>query len=172
MKHTITGAYALILLVALSRLFPHPPGFTPVGALGLFSGAYVDRRYAWALPLLALLIGDFFLGFYVPLIMLSVYAGFAAAACIGRVLLARKRSLPRLGAAIFSSALLFFIITNGASWWVYYPHTWGGLLACYINGLPYFGVMLAADSFYCAILFGAYEGLKRHFSGERAPRLS
>ena len=30
-----------ILIAAVLRLVPHPPNFTPIGAMALFSGAYL-----------------------------------------------------------------------------------------------------------------------------------
>lgn len=156
-KQNLIASYLLVLLIAFSRLAPHPSGFTPIGALGLFSGAYMKQRWSWTVPLTALLIGDAITGFYNSLIMISVYIGFAASACVGRILLGKKRTITRMGSAIFVSALIFYILSNASSWWVYYPHTVDGLLLCYINGIPYFGRALLADAFYCCILFGAYE---------------
>lgn len=162
-KQNLLAAYLLICIVGLSRLLPHPMGFTPIGALGLFSGAYMNRRWSFAVPIIALFIGDAITGFYNTLIMLCVYIGFAIAALIGKILLHKKRSFALIGTAIFISALIFFILTNTASWWVYYPHTIDGLLLCYINGLPYFGRTILADLFYCTILFGAYEIFQHWF---------
>ena len=57
-----TGPVALMLMilaVALTRLIPHPPNFSPVEAMALFGGAYFAKR-SWAivLPLIALFISD------------------------------------------------------------------------------------------------------------------
>lgn len=159
-KQNLIASYLLLLIVAFSRLAPHPMGFTPIGALGLFSGTYMNNKWSWTIPLLALLIGDAITGFYNSIIMLFVYIGFALSACVGKLLLSKQRSFLRVGSAIFISALIFFILSNTSSWWVYYPHTADGLLLCYINGIPYFGRSILADMFYCAILFGAYEGFQ------------
>jgi len=156
-KQNLIASYLLVLVVAFSRLAPHPFGFTPIGALGLFSGTYMHNRWSWCVPLVALLIGDAITGFYNSIVMISVYIGFAISACIGKALLRKKRTFTRMGSAIFISALIFFILSNTSSWWVYYPHTVEGLLLCYINGIPYFSRALLADTFYCAILFGTYE---------------
>lgn len=156
-KQNMLATYVLVLLVAFSRLAPHPLGFTPVGALGLFSGAYMNKRWSWSVPLVALLVGDAIVGFYNTLIMLSVYTGFAISAIIGKVLLRDRRTMVRMGTAIIISSSIFFILSNTSSWWVYYPHTMDGLLLCYLNGVPYFGREVLANLFYCAILFGAFE---------------
>ena len=37
-----------------------------------------------------------------------------------------------------------------------YPPTFAGLIACYINGLPYLGMAMAADAIYGLMLFGIH----------------
>src|SRR5438094_9539689 len=57
-------AFAIIIIAAALRIAPHPWNFTPVGAMALFSGAFLrDRRLAFASPPLALFVGDVFIGF-------------------------------------------------------------------------------------------------------------
>jgi hypothetical protein len=42
----------MILMTAASRLIPHPPNFTPLGAIALFGGAcFADKRLAFVVPL-------------------------------------------------------------------------------------------------------------------------
>ncbi len=73
---TSNAARILVLLSAIAaaaalRLVPHPPNFTPVGAMALFSGAYLGRRglIAFAAPLGALLLSDAILGFYAGMVV-------------------------------------------------------------------------------------------------------
>lgn len=167
-KKNILAIYLLILIIGLSRLLPHPAGFTPIGALGLFSGAYMHSKWSWTVPILTLLIGDLIVGTYNILIMSSVYISFAITALLGRVVLQKKRSPVRIGLTIFISALIFFLISNASSWWVYYPHTSDGLLLCYINGLPYFGRGLLGDLFYTSILFATYEWCHYYYSNKQS----
>src|SRR5580704_10288710 len=75
-------ALILIVLAAALRIAPHPWNFTPVGAMALFSGAVIrDRRLAFFFPLLALFVGDIFIGLYkiIPII----YASFLISVAIG-----------------------------------------------------------------------------------------
>ena len=61
----LTVLLSAIVAAAALRLVPHPPNFTPIGAMALFSGAYFGRRWlAFAAPLGALLLSDAVLGFY------------------------------------------------------------------------------------------------------------
>ena len=56
---------AIIIFAAFTRFIPHPPNFTPIIAIGLFGGAYLeDRRLALIIPLIAMIIADAFLGFH------------------------------------------------------------------------------------------------------------
>jgi len=164
--------YGLIVLVALARVVPHPWNVAPIGALGLFSGAYIPARWAWALPLIALLLGDVLLGLSHPVVMLFVYLGFAGSAVCGRVFLRRRRSASRFGGAIGSAALLFYLLSNFGMWIVYYPHSWAGLIACYVNALPFLLKSLMGDVLYCALLFGSYEAAVRFGVGARVAKQS
>ena len=72
----------LIVLAALSRLIPHPPNFAPIAAIALFGGAvFADRRLAYAVPVVAMLLSDLLLGFHDQ--MLLVYACIAAVVWLG-----------------------------------------------------------------------------------------
>lgn len=154
--------YILIVLTIIIRLLPHPFGVTPVGALGLFAGSYCNPKIAWAVPLIALAIGDLIGGGYNPVVFICVYAGFLGGPLLGRLLLARHRSVPRLIGATFGAAVIFFIVSNFGNWLAFYPPTLSGLIECYINGLPYFRTTLIGDLAYVGMLFGAAEAFKRH----------
>src|SRR5439155_4135435 len=84
-----------LLSAALLRILPHPWNFTPVGAMALFGGAkFRTRASALALPVGALFLSDWVLGFYSG--MWAVYAAFAVIVGIGR-LIRKNPSLSALG---------------------------------------------------------------------------
>ena len=151
--------FLLILIVAFSRLVPHPLNFTPIGALGLFAGAYLLDRRSWMLPLCALLLSDLVIGFYEPIAMTFVYLGFALSAFLGRYLLSEKRAAIRLGGAALGSAIIFFILSNFGTWLsgTLYPMSLAGLIECYVMAVPFFGNTLLGDLFYTVVLFGCFE---------------
>jgi hypothetical protein len=154
---------AMVLLAAILRIVAHPWNFTPIGAMALFSGAMVkDRRLAVLFPLLALLVGDLFIGFNI--LTPVVYASFLLNVLIGRFL-ADNRTVARLGGATFLAALQFFLITNFAVWALLgsFSHTLAGLMACYTLGLPLFGNTLAGDALYVILLFGGFALAERTF---------
>jgi hypothetical protein len=149
-------ALALIVLAAALRIAPHPWNFTPVGAMALFSGAVLkDRRLAFFFPILALFLGDIFIGFHklIPI----VYASFLLNVAIG-LWLRDRRTIARITLATLFGAIQFFIVTNFAVWALggFYPRTVAGLTTCYVAGVPFFWNTLAGDAFYVALLFGGY----------------
>ena len=157
-----------VLVLALFRIVPHPPNFTPLMATALFGGCYfTDQRYAFLIPLLALFIGDLFLGFHS--LILPVYFSFIITIFIGRFL-KRKLTIIHTAGAAFLASLQFFIITNFAVWFSLgtYPKTMEGLILCYINGLPYFQNSLAGNIFYTSLIFGSYVLLFRKYPSLRA----
>lgn len=166
--------YLLILMVVVTRLLPHPMGFTPVGALGLFSGAYIMNRRAWLIPIVVLLISDIFIGFYNPIIMLSVYVSFALSAVLGRYVLSKRRSILRVAGSAVGSATILFVLSNFTLWatGLYYPLTLEGLTLCFIRAIPFYGNSLMGDLLYAAVLFGTYEGVKQWFEKEANPHIA
>jgi len=156
-NHTrVVALLSAILLAAALRLVPHPPNFTPIGAMALFSGAYLGRRaIAFAAPLGALLLSDLVLGFYHG--QATVYFSVALIAMLGMLALSRV-SVLRIGTAAVASSVLFFVITNFGVWLFtdFYPRTLAGLEACYVAAIPFFQNTVAGDLFYATLLFGGF----------------
>jgi hypothetical protein len=150
----------MILLAALSRLLPHPPNFTPIEAMALFGGAYFANRWLSVLvPLLAMLLADFFLGFHSG--MPVVYGTIFLISVLGFALRG-KTTVLRVASFGLISATVFFVITNFAVWAgsAMYPMTANGLLGCYIAGIPFFHWQLAGVAIYSIILFGGFAFLR------------
>lgn len=168
MKKELIFIGGLVMFIAVMRFLPHPWNITPIGALALFSGAYISRNIALLIPICALILGDMAGGFYAPVVMLFVYAGFAASTLIGKFMLFRKLSVHRLGFAVISSAVMFYLLSNFGMWLHAYPTTVDGIVLCYLNGLPYLAKSLAGDAVYSILLFGGYE-LIRHVFSENKP---
>ena len=145
-----------ILVAAVLRLVPHPPNFTPIGAMALFSGAYLGRRWlAFTAPLGAMLISDAVLGFYSGFWV--TYLAIGLVVLIGWLALSRVSPL-RVGLAAVASSVTFFVVSNFGTWALggMYPHTSAGLAACYVAAIPFFQNTLAGDLFYATMLFGAF----------------
>ena len=146
----------MILAAAAMRLLPHPSNFTPIGALALFAGAqFDDKRWAFIVPLAAMLLSDLALGFHGQ--MPIVYSAFAVIVALGFLLKENKTWLRVTGASL-AAATFFFVVSNFSVWAFdgLYPLTMQGLVTCYIAAIPFFQNWLIATLFYSAVLFGGF----------------
>src|SRR5579872_3194594 len=110
----LVALLSAILSAAALRLVPHPPNFTPIGAMALFSGAYFGRRgLALVAPLGAMLLGDAIIGFYSGFWV--TYLAVALIVLVGALALTRASAF-RIGVAAVASSLLFFIVSNFGTW--------------------------------------------------------
>lgn len=151
-----TVLVALIVACALSRLVPHPPNFSPIEATALFAGAYLGSRWAAvAVPILAMMLSDWFLGWHDGLLV--VYACVAAMALAGTHMAGRVTAW-RVARYALISAVGFFVVTNAFVWLTsgMYPRTGVGLWACYVAAIPFFHNQLAGVALYATLLFGAW----------------
>ena len=131
----------IIVIAILSRLIPHPPNFTPITAIALFSIINFKNKYVGlSIPIVCLLISDLIIG--ISLINLFVYLSFILISGVGYIF--GKINLK----SILLSSLIFFIITNFGVWLIGYPNTLEGFIACYVAALPFFGWTITGDLFY------------------------
>lgn len=163
MKPRFLTLVGMIATAGLARLMPHPWNVTPVAAMALFGGVYFDdKRAAFAVPILAMVLGDIFLVFN-PLFLL-VYACFAATVIIG-FWVKKNPGVGRIAEGSIVSSVLFFVVTNAGMWVEspLYAKTPAGLVNCYVMALPYFRNTLFGDLAYTALLFGAFQLATRTF---------
>ncbi len=159
----ILFALVLILFAAFSRLIPHAPNFTPLISTALFAGAYLQKRFAFLVPLAALLTSDLVIGFYDFGSMAFVYGSFLLIAAIG-LTMNSKVSAARIAGLSLVGAVLFFVVTNFGVWLLpnsMYPKTLAGLVECYIMAIPFFGNTVLSTLVYSAVMFGAYEAAEK-----------
>jgi hypothetical protein len=160
---------SITVAAAAARLIPHPPNFTPIGAMALFGGAFLqDKRAAFAVPLVAMFLSDLLLGYGMHALVPFVYGSFALIVCLG-LLIRHRRSPFTIGGAALAGSVLFFVLTNFGVWLVgdLYPRTVEGLITCFVAGIPFFGNTLAGDAFYAATLFGGFAFAQRYFPALR-----
>ena len=151
----------IIIIAVIIRLLPHPPNFVPIGAMALFGGAYLDKKYAFIIPLLAMFISDLFLGLHST--MIFVYASFILIGIMG-IWLKTHLNIKSLIGASLTSSVLFFIITNFGVWFMFdfYTKNLAGLLDSYIAAIPFFRNTLISDLVYIGLFFGSFELVKRY----------
>lgn len=169
-QNTLKFVLVLILVAAFSRIIPHPHNFTPVGGIAVFGSYFLGRKiWAFLVPLFSLWLSDLFINNIIyPIQYPQYYEGFTLFGSFwvyGSFLLMipiawgllSTFTLPRLALTGFSTASLFFLVTNFGSWLnnPIYPQNYSGLLTSYIAGLPFFQNTLLGDICYLVILFGA-----------------
>ena len=147
---------SLIFLAVITRLLPHPPNFTPITGIALFAvNRFSDKKLAFSLPLLCMIVTDFFIGFHsiVPFVYLSIIG----ISCVGYF--SKKIS----NFTILKSSILFFIISNFGVWLVGYPNSIAGFLACYTMALPFFINTILGDFFFYYALNFSFSKLENRF---------
>lgn len=155
----------IIFAIAIFRLLPHPPNVSPVAAMALFGGAYfADRRVAFLVPFLALLLSDLVIGLHET--MIYVYAGFALTVAIG-FWIRKRMNFSRIAFAVVGSSVLFFVITNFGAWFTsgLYPMTMDGLMQAYVAAIPFFQNSLLGNMVFAVLLFGGFALLQRKLPG-------
>jgi hypothetical protein len=167
----------LIVAATLYRAQPHPYNVAPIGALFLLSGLYLPRRggTAWTLPFVAVLLSDLIAyyqwdGTFFRFGRLIDYAGLVLIGLLGRW--ARQQAIGARLACVLAAPVLFYLISNFGVWAVasdgspqLYSHTVGGLLSCYVAGVPFFRGTFIGDVLFAGGGILLIESLRRSPSG-------
>ena len=138
-----------ICILALSRIIPHPPNFTPILASAIMAPILIkDRWLGIAIPIVAMFISDVIIGFYSY--QFVIYSSILAIALVAPM----RKNYVSLGIMAVGGSVWFFITTNFAEWiiWDYYPKTIEGLIACYTLAIPFFKNTLISTCLFTALL--------------------
>ena len=152
-KQKIVLFVYFIGLIALSRIIPHPPNFTPVIAMAIFMPYLTSNLYSAILvPLSAMFVSDLYLGFHSS--MFWVYGSILLITTLSYYTMSIKSTYIHLGSNALLSSTMFFVITNFAVWMFgsMYPLTLEGLILCYTMAIPFFGNTLTSTLFYIFLL--------------------
>ena len=137
------------VILALSRIIPHPPNFTPILASAIMAPMLIkDRWFGVAVPIVAMFISDVIIGFYSY--QLVIYSSILAIALVSPM----HKNYVRLGFMAVGGSVWFFITTNFAEWmiWDYYPKTIEGLITCYTLAIPFFKNTLISTCLFTGLL--------------------
>ena len=144
----------LVLILAFSRLIPHPPNFTPIIAVAMVSGYFFKNINLSLLTLLvAMLISDLFIGFYEN--MIFVYISLLLITLVFHKI-NKKINFKNLFIYGLAGSLIFFLVSNFGVWALGslgvndlpYEKSLTGLIECYILAIPFFG-----NTFLSTIIF-------------------
>lgn len=179
-KSTIWAFVLLLLAGSLYRVWEGRPfGFAPQVAMALFGGAVIkDKRLAFILPLLSMLISDalyhvlyqydltpikgFYQGQWANYLLLSAITLFG--------MLMKKVNVKNVLGFTATSSVFFFIFSNFFVWLgnagLQRPMTFEGLMLCYGDALAFhrdYGLIhgfyanqLLGDLIFSVVLFGSY----------------
>ena len=151
-KAMLNRIYYLIvfgIILALSRILPHPPNFTPIIASAIMAPLLIrDRWFGIAIPIFAMLVADIVIGFhpYQTVIYLTLIV-------IGLVT-PMQRNIKWIATMAILGPVWFFLTTNFAVWlaWDYYPKTVEGLILCYTMAIPFFQNTLISTCLFTGVL--------------------
>ena len=137
------------IILALSRILPHPPNFTPIIASAIMAPLLIrDRWFGIAIPIFAMLVADIVIGFhpyqtviYLTLIIIGLVAPM-------------QRNIKWIATMAILGPVWFFLTTNFAVWlaWDYYPKTVEGLILCYTMAIPFFQNTLISTCLFTGVL--------------------
>ncbi len=161
---------ALIFLCAFSRIIPHMPNFSPLGAIGLFGAAHFSKKWqAFLIPIAATWLSDLFInnviyGQYYPEFTWFYqgfywqYGSYILITLTGFAIFKNKVNIAKVLTGALASTAIFFLISNFGCWIgsTTYPQNFGGLMTCYAAGIPFLKGTLLGNLFYSGVLFGAF----------------
>ena len=142
---------SLIIVLSFSRLIPHPWNFTPVLAMGIFSGFYFKNFILSSfIVVFSMFVGDLFLGFHST--MFFTYTSLIIAVVLG--LLIKKFKFTEILFYGVASSVCFFLVTNFGAWLTLemYEKNLAGLLQSYVLAIPFFHNTLISTLFYLIVL--------------------
>ena len=137
------------LILAMFRIIPHPPNFTPILASAIMAPMLIkDKWFGMLIPILAMFIADIIIGFH-PY-QLVIYLTIMTISIIAPM----QRNFVWLPILAVGSSVWFFITTNFAVWlaWDYYPKTIEGLILCYTMAIPFFQNTLISTCIFTGVL--------------------
>ena len=141
----------IILILSFSRIIPHPSNFTPILAVGIFSGFYFRQFFlSLLIVIFSMFLSDLYLGFHDT--MFFTYISLAVAVGLG--LLIKNFKFLEIFLAGLASSVCFFIITNFGAFLTLeiYEKSFSGLLQSYVMAIPFFHNTLISTFLYLFLL--------------------
>ena len=154
---------SLILILAISRLIPHPENFTPIIAMAIMGGHVVRNLYlSFFVVLFSMLLSDFFIGFYSHMFFVYFSLFFLILVFFS---LTKKINYKNLFIFSFLGSVIFFMISNFGVWIVgdLYERNIDGLIKCYFMAIPFFKNTFLSTIIFSYSSFIMYKSSTRYF---------
>ena len=142
---------SLILILSFSRIIPHPWNFTPVLAVGIFSGFYFKKFFvSFFIVIVSMFLGDLYLGFHST--MFFTYVSLAIA--VGFGLCIKNFKFNEILWSGLASSAGFFLVTNFGVWITLemYEKNLAGLVNAYVMAVPFFHNTLISTLLYLFLI--------------------
>ena len=181
MRNFFLISSTLLIVGILGRVIPHPPNFTPIGGIIIFSTLKIENTFGKIfIPLFVFWVSDLIINnVMLPNTYPQYYQGFQlfgnwtiylALIVIMTVLrfYFHNYSSYILPGASLISATLFFLISNFGVWLgssIYTPN-FSGFLICLGAGVPFFGNTLLSTLIYSVILVKGYDFLYKDYGAK------
>jgi hypothetical protein len=168
----------LVIAASLYRVWDgRPLGFAPQFAIAIFSGAVIrNKKWSFLLPLASMFLSDALYqllyvngfskipGFYEG--QMTNYILFTALTVFGFMI--RSFNWKNIFVASVSAPTAYFLVSNLMVWTsgsgFARPKTFGGLMTCYADGLPFYGNSIIATLLFSGVFFGCYYMMTRKHS--------
>ena len=154
---------SLILILAISRLIPHPENFTPIIAMAIMGGYVFRNLYlSFFVVLFSMLLSDFFIGFYSHMFFVYFSLFFLILVFFS---LTKKINYKNLFIFSFLGSVIFFMISNFGVWIVgdLYERNIDGLIKCYFMAIPFFKNTFLSTIIFSYSSFIMYKSSTRYF---------
>ena len=137
----------IFLILASSRLIPHPPNFTSLIALSFYVPLFFGLRLIPAV-LISFAVTDFIIGYHT-----GTFFTWGSVLIIGLISQLFKTNFSlRISGALFG-ACIFFLVTNFGVWISgMYGYTFQGFLECYTLAIPFFTHTMISTLFFSLII--------------------
>ncbi len=158
-SETMLTALVLIVVSIAGRILLDQPNFKPGMAAALLAGALIkDWRLAVLVPLVSMLVTDFWLGAYEWPVMVAVYVGMTLPV-LWNGLVDRWQISGRFSNSMLAKVLtwnigcvlaagMFLVLTSIAVWagTAWYPKTLLGLEQCFVAAIPFMRWMIIGNA--------------------------
>lgn len=146
-------AAILVIAGSIGRLFLRDlPNIETVTAVTIMAGFLLGGIWTFTVGLLVVAITDMTMGN--TTILLYTWSAWTFIGLFGMIARGQKMSRTRMAVTLtglgFVSNFFFYLWTNFGVWHIggLYPHTWHGLVASYIAGLPFLRNQLASTGIF------------------------
>ncbi len=154
----IKVSLGIFLVLAFSRLIPHPPNFTSLIALSFYVPVLLGLRFIPAL-LIAFVLTDFIIGYHS-----GTHWTWGSVLVIGLIsqYFSKNINLRLIGS--LTGAFVFFLITNFGVWLSgMYGLTVTGFIECYTLAVPFFTYSVISTILFSTIIEILYKIYKLKF---------